>query len=67
MRRYIELSLTRNQSHGSNLHVEAAISLIFLKKLQGIQKACIPLGWCFFFEENRAVHPRHQGFPKFRA
>ena len=57
MRRYFELSLTCNQSHGSNVRVEAAISLIFSKKFRGIQETCIPSGWCFFFEKNRAVHP----------
>lgn len=29
MKWYFKLSLTHNQSHGSNLRVEAAISLIF--------------------------------------
>ena len=32
MRRYFKLSLTRNQSHGFNLCVEASISPLFLKK-----------------------------------
>ena len=42
MRRYFELSLTRNQSHGFNLRVEASISPPFLKKFRGIQETCIP-------------------------
>jgi hypothetical protein len=42
MRRYFELSLTRNQSHGFNLRVEASISPLFLNKFRGIQETCIP-------------------------
>ena len=48
MRRYFELSLTHNQSHGSNVRVEAAILLSFSKKIPTHSGNMYTFGLVFF-------------------